>query len=231
MARYARRLVPLAAALLLAGCASAQPAASSPPEATSPAATGQATEPTQNESPPEGTTAFQVDSGQSEVRFVIGEILAGQPNTVTGVNRQVTGSAQVSLSQPGDSRLGQFQIEAAGFRTDSSLRDRAINQFILQSESFPTIVFTPTAVTGLPESASTGDNLTVQITGDLTIRHVTRQVSFAVELSVISDSHLQATGSATIARADYDLQIPQVPRVAGVDEELTLEIDLLLVAG
>jgi hypothetical protein len=33
-----------------------------------------------------------------------------------------------------------------------------------------------------------------------------------------------------IARVDYDLQIPEVPRVADVDEEVLLEIDFVAVA-
>ncbi len=224
-----RSIPVLVVAAVLAGCASVGPGTAENPTGAVNGVQPGVEIPTVQA--PDGSTAFRVDDSQSEVRFVIGEILGGEPNTVVGVNQQVSGSAYVVFDEPGASVVGAFVIEASSFQTDSNLRNRAINQFILQSGSFPTIVFVPTSITGLPDSAATGDRLDVQIGGELTIRDVTQPVTFEVRLMVISDSHLQATGSATIARSDFELQIPRVQRVAGVNEEFILEFDMLMIAG
>lgn len=181
--------------------------------------------------PGSGAITFAIDPALSEARFVIGEVLGGQPNTVIGVNQQISGSAQVSFEQPEASLLGQIQIQAAGFRTDSDLRDRAINQFILQSSTFPAIRFLPGAIRGLPSVVAPGHRVSLEIQGELIIHEISQPVTFVAELTVVSASQLQGTATATVRRADYDLEIPRVPRVASVDEEFILQIDFVMLAG
>ncbi|HEX9895885.1 MAG TPA: YceI family protein, partial [Gemmatimonadales bacterium] len=71
----------------------------------------------------------------------------------------------------------------------------------------------------------------LQIAGDLTIREVTQAVSFEATISVISESEIQGNATATISRSDFELTIPSVPRVAGVDEKLLLEFDFVARSG
>lgn len=232
MVRYIKASAVVAVAVLLAACGGTSTIAPEQDGSTASQVTpAEATDRAPTEQPPPGTRIFQIDAANSEVRFVIGEILGGQDNTVIGVNSQISGSATVNLSQPDSSQLGVFEIQASGFHTDSSLRDRAIGQFILQSSSFPTIRFVPTSIAGLPQTVRAGETVSLQIGGELTIKDVTQTVSFATDLSVVTDKQMEGSGSATISRSDFQLEIPQVPRVAGVDEEFQLELDLVLVSS
>jgi polyisoprenoid-binding protein YceI len=177
-----------------------------------------------------GELVFQIDPSGTEARFVIGEILGGQPNTVIGVNSRVQGQLTLDLGEPAASRLGTIQIAADGFVTDSNLRNRAINQFILESAAFPLITFQPTSIRGLPGAASVGDSLQLEISGDLTIREITQPVTFTARVLWAAEDRLEGSATATIQRADFELTIPQVPRVAGVDEAVVLELDFVALA-
>jgi polyisoprenoid-binding protein YceI len=181
--------------------------------------------------PIETARAYQIDSANSEARFVIDEILGGADNTVVGVSDQIQGELTVDLEDPAGSQMGVIEIDAGSFATDSSLRDRAIRSFILQSGTFGVISFVPTAIIGLPEAVSLGDSGSVQIEGELTIRDVGVPVTFAVDLTLESENRISGFATATISRADFGLTIPEVPRVAGVDDEFILEFEFVAVAG
>jgi polyisoprenoid-binding protein YceI len=218
--------------VVLSACAGAA-AVNDPASLTDLPADG-AVETLPTDSQPAGESAefvtFRIEPSASEVRFVIGEILGGAPNTVIGVNDQVSGEILISVSNPAASRIGPIEIGADSFVTDSALRNRAINQFVLQSGIYPLITFTPTAIGGIPGKVSSGTVLTLQIAGKLTIREVTQPVGFEATITVVSESEIRGNAAATISRSDFELTIPSVPRVAGVDEELVLEFDFVALA-
>jgi len=179
---------------------------------------------------PEGGVVFQIQPAETEARFVIGEILGGQANTVIGVNSQVQGQITLDFSDPAASQIGAIEIGADAFVTDSNLRNRAINQFILESGTHPTITFVPASISGLPGASAVGQPVQLEITGALTIRDITRPVTFTAEVVLAAENRLEGSASATIQRADFELTIPQVPRVAGVDEAVVLELDFVALA-
>ncbi|MBI3958157.1 MAG: YceI family protein, partial [Chloroflexi bacterium] len=117
---------------------------------------------------------FVVDPAQSEARFVINEELMGSPKTVVGANSGVSGEVTVNPGDPAGVEIGSITVNAGGFVTDSDRRNGAINRFILQASSYPTITFTPTAIQGVPAAVAVGDTLSLQVTGDLAIREITR---------------------------------------------------------
>ncbi len=174
---------------------------------------------------------FQIVQEESEARFSLGEVLRGQPTTVVGTTDQVAGQIALDFEDPAGVRISPVQIEAASFATDQPLRDRAINRFILQSGLFETITFTPASIAGLPDVVSIGQRYDLLIGGDLTIRDVTRAVTFEVAVTPISESRLEGLASTTIQRADFGLEIPSVPNVAGVDEAVLLELEFVAVPG
>ena len=75
-----------------------------------------------------------------------------------------------------------------------------------------------------------GDTLVLQVTGDLTIREITRAETFAITVKVVAENELHISGAAEILREDYDLTIPSVPNVANVTNEVQLEFELVATA-
>jgi polyisoprenoid-binding protein YceI len=175
----------------------------------------------------EGIVVFSIVQAESEVRFTLGELLSGVPTTVVGATDQVAGEIAIDPENPASTKVGIIQVNARTFATDNNFRNRAINNSILDTGRFEYVTFTPSEITNFPENPSIGEALEFQISGDLTVRDVTNPVTFDVVVSAVSEKRLEGSASATIAREDYGLQIPEVPRVADVDEEVLLEIDFV----
>lgn len=179
----------------------------------------------------EGESIFVLDPELSEARFIIGEILANSPNTVVGVNKLVQGGGVLNFVEPDLSTLDEFLIDSSGFETDSSMRNRAIRTWVLQSSQFPVISFRPTDIVGIPNKVVVGETIPFEIIGLLTIRDITQEVTFAGEATLVAEDRVEGLATATLVRSDFELSIPSVPRVAGVDEEFILEIEFVAVAG
>lgn len=201
-----------------------------PAEEAAPAAT---TAPAENAStvPVAGDArAFRIDPNRSEVSFTLTELLMGNPTTVVGVSNAVTGDVTVNLRDYALTAIGPITIQAETLTTDNNFRNRAIRNFILQTGQHPTITFTPTAIEGLPDSAAVGNTLNLTVAGDLTIRTTTQPVSFALTVTPLSETELEGIATTTVLRGDFDLQIPEVPSVADVSDEVVLQINFVAVA-
>jgi polyisoprenoid-binding protein YceI len=177
------------------------------------------------------SVVFQIVPAESEARFIIDEVLDNQPKTVVGTTDQVAGEIALDPQNPTQTRVGTIQINARTLTTDSEFRNRAIKNQILQTDQYEFITFTPTAITGLPQSGAVGEPYTFQIAGDLTIGDVTRPVTFDVTTSAATESRLEGTATTTIAYADYGISIPQVRQVASVAEQVRLELDFVAVTA
>lgn len=149
------------------------------------------------------------------------------PKTVIGTTDQVAGQIAVDPSEPSNTQVGVIQVNARTLTTDSDFRNRAIKNAILETDTYEFITFTPTQIVGLPQSGMVGQSYTFQIVGDLTIKDVTRQVTFDVTANPVSETRLEGTASTTIAYADYGITIPSVPAVASVEDSVRLELDFV----
>jgi polyisoprenoid-binding protein YceI len=173
---------------------------------------------------------YQITPGESQVRFNIFEELRGSPKDVIGASDQVAGEVALDLSDLSTAQVGVIQVNARTFVTDDDRRNQAIRNRILFTDQYEFITFTPTEVRGLSGSGEPGQSFSFQIAGDLTIRDITQPVVF--EVSAVGESADRIVGTATtsISRADYNLIVPDVPFVANVSDEVTLEIDFVLQA-
>ena len=139
----------------------------------------------------------------------------------------MAGQISVNLADLSQTEVGIIQINARTLATDNNFRNRAISNEILDTGQFEFITFTPTAIEGLPASTTMGEAVTFSIVGDLTIRDVTLPATFNVTATAVSDTQITGTATAVINRADFGLQIPSVPNVANVEEEVELFIDFV----
>lgn len=172
---------------------------------------------------------YEVVDARSEARFIIEEVLRGEPNTVVGRTDQIDGSIAVQFD-PAMVEIGQFVINVRTIRTDDEVRDRTIRTLILESnkDEFEFSTFNPTAVAGVPEVIEVGDRLDLDVTGDLTVRDVTSEVTFDMTLTVQSEEEITGTASTTILWEDFDITIPYVGGnsiVASVSDEVGLELE------
>jgi polyisoprenoid-binding protein YceI len=169
---------------------------------------------------------YDIVPEETEARFLIGEILRGEPKTVVGKTNQVSGQIAFDSDDPSTTAVGPIQVSARTLVTDNGFRNRAIETRILLSRVFEFVTFTPTAVTGLPDKVVMGEPIQFQIAGDLTITEYTKPLVFDVTAALVSDSRIEGSAVTTIQRDDFNLFVPSATGVAGVEEAVVLEIDI-----
>lgn len=180
---------------------------------------------------PAAAPVFEIEPGESQARFVIDEILRGEPKTVVGVTNQVAGQIAVDPTNPDAARIGEIRINARTLATDSTSRDRMVQNQILATAEHEYIAFRPKELVGLPDRAGIGETMRFSIVGDLSIRGVTREVIFDATVTPESASRLAGNASTTIRYAEWGIAIPRVPSVTGVSDDVQLHVDFVATTG
>jgi polyisoprenoid-binding protein YceI len=237
--------------LLLAACGS-PPAVQTPPPTQAPqvveaqpTATNQSVSPTETpmteapastEPPPteapaaSATVVYKLVPGESQLQYEVGEVFINENNrfnTAVGVTPQVAGEITVDLSAPQNSSLGTITADISQFKSDSGRRDNAIRTRFLESERYPTVTFVPTQVEGLPSTYTEGQEIPLKISGDLTIRDVTKPVTFDAVVKLQGDS-LTGQATTTILMSDFGFGPISIGGILNTEDET--KVTLVLVA-
>ena len=168
------------------------------------------------------TGTYTLDPSHTRIGFVARHAMVTK---VRGSFNEFTGDVVVDGADPSRSSV-RVTIQAASIDTRNTQRDEHLrsNDFLALTE-YPTIEFVSTAV------AETADG--VDVTGDLTIRGVTRPVTapFTFEGSAVDpfgNQRLGFEGSVVINRKDWGVAW-NAPLEAGgvlVSEKVTLEFEV-----
>ncbi len=174
--------------------------------------------------PAAASVTYQIVPAESSVQYEVGETFLNQNNryvVAVGVTQEVTGAIQLDAANPQNSSIGPIEINIGAFQSDSPRRDNAIRGQWLESARFPVATFVPTQIDGLPSSYTAGQELTISITGDLTIRETTRPVTFEVSGMVDGDT---MTGVATtqILMTDFGFEPPNILGVLSAEDEVLI---------
>ncbi len=187
------------------------------------------TTPTTGPSSSSDTIRFVLVPEKSEARFRVREQLANVslPNDAIGKTRAFTGTLVVKPDGTIVSPDSKFVVNMGTLATDQSQRDNFIKRSVLQTNQYPTAVFVPTQVAGLPSPLPQSGRVSFKLTGDLTIRNVARPVTWDVTASVQGN---EVTGQATTAFkfGDFNLAQPRVPVVLSIEDNIRLELDVVL---
>lgn len=222
--------------MIMSGCAFLQkPDQPSGPISADPLEVDTVTTPSSDDASQPKTAVFQIVPGESTVRFELEEDLRsaltgwalGARITVVGTTDQVSGEFALDFDDLGAAQFGEIRINARTLETNEFLRNRAIENQILLTDTYEYITFQPTRVEGLPDRASTSESVTFSIIGDLSIRDVTRSETFSVTAKLLSPTQIQGSASTVIERETYGLTIPNVANVTFVEEEVELYIDFV----
>ena len=155
----------------------------------------------------------------------------------------------VGVSLPSDAVLtatgakGSFELNADGtfesgktitfdlttLSSDQRDRDNFIKNDTLQVRQFPTAQFVPTKTTGLTVPLASSGTFTFTLTGNMTIKGKTKEVTFDVTAKRDgSDLTATATANPSWKFADFGMTAPSVPfRVLSVTDEIRASIDIV----
>lgn len=173
---------------------------------------------------------FTIVPTQSEARFIVNEVLAGAPKTVVGTTSAVEGEIVANYDQPSSVTMSAIRVDLSTLVTDNNFRTRSLHDNILETgnPAYQYAEFTMTRLDGLPDQITIGEPFDFQITGNLTIHGVTREVTFQATVTPVSETELSGIASLTITYADFGVQILRLPpQVASVEDQVILEIEFV----
>jgi polyisoprenoid-binding protein YceI len=176
------------------------------------------------------STSWQLDPAHSAAHFSVRHLMI---SNVQGEFTKLTGSAQINPADPAKSTV-EVTIQAGSLNTREPQRDEHLRSpDFFDVANFPTLTFRSKRVEPLEAE-------TFKVTGDLTIRGVTKQVTFDVEGPTPSvkdpwgNIRAGVTASAKVNRKDFGLVWNALTEAGGVvvgDEvKITIDAELIQVA-
>lgn len=235
-------------AIVLAACAPSAPAAPVMPEvaetsapaaeptaaAAPTSAPAQPTPTTEAESaaPPAGAgsvVTYKLVPGESTLQYEVGETFLDQNNRfnlAVGVSPQVSGEITLDSTNPQGAALGSFSADVSQFTSDSGRRDNAIRGRFLESSRYPTVTFTPSAIEGLPASYQEGQDVSFTISGDLTIREVTKPATFEVTAR-LEGGVLSGAAVTTILMSDFGFGPISIAGILNTEDQAKVTLNFV----
>jgi polyisoprenoid-binding protein YceI len=168
------------------------------------------------------TGDYVLDTARTRIGFVVRQAMVTK---VHGQFDEFQGSAHLDGDDPSKSSA-QLRIHSKSIQTRNERRDDHLRSAFLDIQNHPAITFTSTGV----EQAS---ETNFKVTGDLTIRGVTKPVTVNLELTGAENNpsgnfRVGFEGNATINRKDWGVRWNAVLEGGGalVSEKVTLEFDV-----
>ena len=170
--------------------------------------------------------AWKIDPVHSEVNFTVRHMMI---SNVRGRFEKFTGTVDFNEENPAASSV-DVKIETASINTRDAMRDGHLRSpDFFDAEQYPDMSFKSTKVEAADQSHG-------RITGDLTIRDVTRPVVLEVEysgqaVSPWGTTSAGFTASTRINRKDWNLNWNKALETGGVlvGDEIKIDIELEVV--
>lgn len=174
---------------------------------------------------PSGIEHFAIVPSASSVTYRVGETFFEENrfNVAVGTTQSIQGDVFIDRANPARSRVGPITIDISTFQSNSGRRDRAIRNRWLESSKYPTAQFTPTAVQGLPALYRDGQEVPVQVLGNLRVRDVTRPVAFTGTVKLAGDMLTGAVQTA-ILMTDFGFDPPAILGMLKAENQVRLEL-------
>ena len=142
---------------------------------------------------------YSFNQAGSSVKFFNTASLHG----IEGAAKSFSGSLDT------DALTGGFSVKTASMTTNLGPRDTKMHEFCLESEKFPTIVFSVTGIEGGEALQAGSGSGKVTLTGTLKIRDVTKPVSIAADYA-FSDGGLSLKGRHDFKWTDFNVPDPSI---------------------
>jgi polyisoprenoid-binding protein YceI len=177
---------------------------------------------------PEGMEAeavYAIVPEESAARYRVQEELAEVGETeAVGETQAIVG--QFAFDESGlPLACSRFDVDLRTLQSDEARRDNYLYENTLEAEKYPLATFVLRAVEGLEDPLAEGEEATVRLIGDLTLRDVTKLVAWEAKISM-ADGALTGDAATEFEMPEFAIEPPSVPVVLSLDETVRLEVDL-----
>ena len=220
------RAVPLVmTTLLVAACGGAPATSTATP---TPASTTSTPTPTTAPTAAAGGTWTVNDTSKATVRVREQLVGVNLPSDAVLVASGAAGTFQVKDDGTFSSD-SKISFDMTTLASDSRQRDDFVKGDTLQTRQFPKAEFVPTKATGMTLPMPASGEFAFKLTGQMTIRGKTKDVTFDVTAKR-TGSELTATATAAPSWkfGDFGMTAPSVPfRVVSIVDEIRVVVDLV----
>lgn len=168
---------------------------------------------------------------KSQASYSIDETFINQNNklvTAVGVTTTLAGEMTLDYASPAASTFGEFTVDISTLKSDSNRRDEAIRERWLESATYPVARFVVTEIKNFPADPREAQPIQFQLVGDLTIRQVTKSVTWEVT-AVLQGSQLTGTAFTQIMLADFGITPPTIAGILNVTDGAQLTLDFTFI--
>ena len=153
---------------------------------------------------------------ESIVGYRVKETIVGQKTEGVGRTSEIIGSLTIVDKQV---TAAEFTVDMTTLVSDSTRRDRQVNTRILDTGNFPTATFTLKEPITLTPEALAGSDFSVDTTGTLTLRGVTKDIDLTLIARLVDDV-IEVNGSIQIVFTDWSIPDPSISSIIVVDRGL-----------
>ena len=149
------------------------------------------------------------------------------PNDAVGVTQGVEGKLVLGPDGTVSADDSLIRVDLSTLQSDEDRRDNYVRNRTLGTGQYPHTDFVPTSISGLEWPLPSTGEASFSITGDMTIRDVTKEVTWETTAQ-FSDDRITGTATTDFTFDEFDLAVPSVVVVLSVENNIRLEIDLVL---
>jgi len=175
---------------------------------------------------PAGVRRFIVVPRESLAKFVVEETLRGLDATAVGTTSEITGEIYLSKDGLYADLPSLFKVDLRKLETDEGLRDNYIKTNTLDTSRFPFAEFKVERVTGFPASYVEDVEVSLTLSGTMTIHGVSKPLTFTVKARQLGNT-LGATADAEFKMTDFGMTPPEFPGTAKARDGVHLQIVLI----
>jgi polyisoprenoid-binding protein YceI len=149
----------------------------------------------------------------SVVGYRVKEIIVGQSTEGVGRTSAIEGALTIADNQV---TSAQFTVNMTTLKSDSSRRDRQVDTRILDTATFPTSTFVIKDSIALTPEALAGSDFTVDVTGTLTLRGVTKDINVTLIARLVNNV-IEVNGSIELIFAEWSIPDPSIAAIVVED--------------
>jgi polyisoprenoid-binding protein YceI len=178
------------------------------------------------------TRTFRLVPGSSKASYAVEEEFFNQAvnfftavGTTQAIEGEFTANVEGNQVTLGDNR---FVVDLRTLTSDSSRRDNRIREQWLESNTYPLAEFVATGLEGFPENVAEGQDISFKVVGDMTIREVTRPLTFETTARLEGNT-ITGTSTTQLLMRDFGFEPPSILGMLEVTDGVTVTVEFMAV--
>ncbi|HWJ61818.1 MAG TPA: YceI family protein [Acidimicrobiales bacterium] len=176
--------------------------------------------------PAEGETVYRIDPTKSSLTYAVKENFAGkETSTAKGTTNGIAGDIAIDPSDLAATRVGPMVVNLEQLHSDNNLRDARLRLDYLESHEFPLATFKATEISGLEGKLAEGKAQDFTMTGDLTVKEITKPATFTGTAS-LEDGALTVKATSKAKLSDFDAGPIRIAGMVSTSDDAALTLKL-----